>query len=130
MHKIDLEAEGHESRRNAGQSSIPGFYNIGTQGVQELFFVMHLKDQGVKIWSCYHFNMCHVFQVCVFFSQEQLRININRWVVMFVIGFFTGLIAFTIDILIILLADQKYTLIKKCILSLYLLCKFLNSWNF
>ena len=74
--------------------------------------------------------MCHVFQVCVFFSQEQLRININRWVVMFVIGFFTGLIAFTIDILIILLADQKYTLIKKCILSLYLLCKFLNSWSF
>ena len=35
---------------------------------------------------------------------------------MFVIGFVTGLIAFTIDMLIILLADQKYTLIKKCIL--------------
>ena len=86
------------------------------------FYVMHLKDQGVKIWLVYyHFNMYHVnFQECVFLPQERLRININRWVVMFVIGFVTGLIAFTIDILIILLADQKYTLVKKCILFLYI----------
>lgn len=48
-------------------------------------------------------------------AEERLRININRWVVMFIIGFITGSIAFTIDCLIILMADQKYTLIKKYI---------------
>ncbi|KAL9957142.1 hypothetical protein ACROYT_G038744 [Oculina patagonica] len=48
-------------------------------------------------------------------AEERLRININRWVVMFVIGFVTGLIAFTIDMLIILIANQKYTVIKQYI---------------
>lgn len=47
--------------------------------------------------------------------EERLRININRWVVMFIIGFITGLIAFSIDCLIIIIADQKYNLVKKYI---------------
>ena len=37
---------------------------------------------------------------------------------MFIIGFVTAVIAFAIDISILLLANQKYTLIKKCILPL------------
>ncbi|KAJ7340243.1 H(+)/Cl(-) exchange transporter 7 [Desmophyllum pertusum] len=47
--------------------------------------------------------------------EERLRININRWVIMFIIGFVTAVIAFAIDISILLLANQKYTLIKKYI---------------
>ena len=53
----------------------------------------------------------------VILFQERLRISINRWVVMFFIGFITGSIAFIIDTLIILLAGLKYTVIKKCILA-------------
>ena len=56
-----------------------------------------------------------------FFTQERLKININRWVVMFIIGFITGLIAFSIDCLIIIIADQKYSLIKECILFILIL---------
>lgn len=48
-------------------------------------------------------------------AEERLKININRWVVMFIIGFITGLIAFSIDCLIIIIADQKYSLIKEYI---------------
>lgn len=48
-------------------------------------------------------------------AEERLRISINRWVVMFFIGFITGSIAFIIDTLIILLAGLKYTVIKKYI---------------
>ena len=47
-------SQGPLRARMSGRSS------LGTQGVQELFFMMHLKDQGVKIWSYYHFNMYHV----------------------------------------------------------------------
>ena len=53
----------------------------------------------------------------VILFQEQLRISINRWVVMFFIGFITGSIAFIIDTSIIRLADLKYTVINKCILA-------------
>ena len=45
---------------------------------------------------------------------------------MFIIGFITGSIAFTIDCLIILMADQKYTLIKKCILCLIKILNFVH----
>ena len=40
---------------------------------------------------------------------------------MFIIGFITGLIAFSIDCLIIIIADQKYSLIKECILFILIL---------
>lgn len=48
-------------------------------------------------------------------AEERLRISINRWVVMFFIGFITGSIAFIIDTSIIRLADLKYTVINKYI---------------
>lgn len=44
--------------------------------------------------------------------EERLRVNINRWVVMFIIGFVTAVIAFAIDVLIIMLAGFKYSVIK------------------
>lgn len=44
--------------------------------------------------------------------EERLRVNINRWVVMFIIGFVTAVIAFAIDVLIIMLAGFKYNIIK------------------
>ena len=52
-----------------------------------------------------------------------------RWVVMFFIGVFTGLIACAIDVVIEEVSSQKYRLIKKCILycKQQNLLKFCNS---
>ena len=48
--------------------------------------------------------------------QDIIRIDINRWVVMLLIGIVTALIAVAIDICINLLASWKYSVIKNCIL--------------
>lgn len=48
-----------------------------------------------------------------------IKMNLYRWFIMFVIGVGTAMIAVSIDISIEQLADWKYTLIKKRILSLF-----------
>ena len=65
--------------------------------------------------TCIHSHSVTVYMPFYIFKQI-VRQQIARWVVMFFIGVFTGLIASFIDVMIELLSEVKFSNVKRCIL--------------